>query len=142
LKIIHERVGFANPFLYIHGIEINKNKKVMKKLIIAIAIIVTAVTVKVGYSEYKQWKQIKEQRYQVGLKLIDYTKKYTEAVNNEQGIHGLAASYGYSNLSCLKEATKSANDYQVLCNLSLKELNNYDTQLSQGFFRSIFNSFN
>lgn len=32
----------------------------MKKLVIAIAIIVTAVTAKVGYNEYKQWSNAKE----------------------------------------------------------------------------------
>jgi hypothetical protein len=32
----------------------------MKKIVIAIAIIVTAVTAKVGHNEYKQWSNAKE----------------------------------------------------------------------------------
>ena len=114
----------------------------MKKIVISIAIIVTAVTAKVGHSEYQQWKQIKEQRDQVGLEWISYVTKWNKAVMDEQKIHGLAASYGYLNLSCVKEATKLVDDYQVLCNLSRVKMDNYDTKLSQGFWGTIFTTFN
>ena len=45
----------------------------MKKIVISIAIIVTAVTAKVGYSEFKEWKNEKQTyetwAYQHGVKL-------------------------------------------------------------------------
>jgi len=138
LKTSARGFGFAKSLSYIHGIE----KMVMKKIVISIAIIVTAVTAKVGHSEYQQWKQIKEQRDQVGLEWISYVTKWNKAVMDEQKIHGLAASYGYLNLSCVKEATKLVDDYQVLCNLSRVKMDNYDTKLSQGFWGTIFTTFN
>ena len=118
--------GFAKSLSYIHGIE----KMVMKKIVISIAIIVTAVTAKVGHSEYQQWKQIKEQRDQVGLEIVKYTIKYNDALVTEQ------QSWAK------KIDLKIANIWSKSLDSSKKELEYYNTQLNQGFWGTIFTTFN
>ena len=103
---------------------------VMKKIVISIAIIVTAVTAKVGHSEYQQWKQIKEQRDQVGLEIVKYTIKYNDALVTEQ------QSWAK------KIDLKIANIWSKSLDSSKKELEYYNTQLNQGFWGTIFTTFN
>jgi hypothetical protein len=126
LKTSARGFGFAKSLSYIHGIE----KMVMKKIVISIAIIVTAVTAKVGHSEYQQWKQIKEQRDQVGLEIVKYTIKYNDALVTEQ------QSWAK------KIDLKIANIWSKSLDSSKKELEYYNTQLNQGFWGTIFTTFN
>ena len=119
----------------------------MKKIVISIAIIVTAVTAKVGYSEYQQWKQIKEQRNQVELEWISYVTKWNKAVIDElnNGMF-ISASIGTDYYPHVKEYAKKktcvVEMYQDSVDIARIKMDNYNTKLSQGFWGTIFTTFN
>jgi len=114
----------------------------MKKIVITISILVTAVTVKVGHSEYQKYDILKKEYQQLENKYYLLTLKYSKAVLEEQQVMAADDFYLYADFSShTKEKTRVADTYKDSVNKALIKYEEYHNRINKGFWNSIFNTF-